>query len=322
MLMNNLSDLWYIKYQPSNMSEYVCSDENLKQKMQSWISTGELPHLGFFGPPGTGKSTAINVLINELVNAGHIDIGDVNTYNMSDEGIEAVREKITPIIQLAPFGKYRIIVLEEMEQMSPKSQGSLKRIMEDYADNARFILTSNAPHRIQDAIRSRVQAFYITKHHYELFVTKILEILIAEKVELTEQSSIQLVDKYAKATWPDFRSAINTIQQSVVDGRLMDIGESKATTGFEFQILNAIENGTIRSARQKIVESVQENQIDDFFSFLYRNVNLFSTDDIIQMKCILKIREGMVKSSMCADKELNLTATLIELDLLSKGENS
>lgn len=319
MNQTDKSYLWYLKYQPKTIDDYVFFDNTLRDNMKSWIETGNVPHLGFFGPPGTGKSTAIEVLINELIARGHVDRGDVVRYNMSDEGMDAVRDEITPLIQLVPFGKYRIVVLEEMEQMSTKSQASLKRIMEEYADNARFFLTSNAPHRILGPIRSRVQAYHIAKHDYESFMIKLINILLAENVALDEASGA-IIDKYARATWPDFRSAINTLQAAVVNGKLTDVVTSSATAGYEYKIIDAIKNGTIRTARQEIVSSVADNQVDDFFSFLYRNVDLFSGDEVTKMKLIVAIRDGLVKSTMCADKELNLTATLIQLDMIVSSD--
>ena len=89
-----MTTLWTEKYRPGTVDEYVFKNPAFKQKMLEWIETGEIPHIGFFGPAGTGKTTAIKVLINGLVENGFVDPSDVTILNMSDEGMDAVREKI------------------------------------------------------------------------------------------------------------------------------------------------------------------------------------------------------------------------------------
>ncbi|MFD0850650.1 hypothetical protein ACFQ07_00150, partial [Actinomadura adrarensis] len=89
-----MTTLWTEKYRPQTMEDYVSKNEALRQKMEEWIRTGDIPHIGFFGPAGTGKTSAIKVLLNGLEANGHLDPSDVTTLNMSDEGIDAVRDKI------------------------------------------------------------------------------------------------------------------------------------------------------------------------------------------------------------------------------------
>lgn len=316
-----MTTLWTEKYRPSTMEEYVSKNDALRQKMEEWISTGEIPHIGFFGPAGTGKTSAIKVLINGLVQNGFIDPADVTTLNMSDEGMDAVREKIDAAARLACFGKYRIFVLEEMEQMHQKAQGSLKRIMEDYHQNARFILTSNEPHKILNPILSRVQSIVIEKHDMELFMTRIINILIAEGVELEDDSSIELVQKYINATYPDFRKTLNTLQSSIVGGKLLKLEDAvDSTAGYRSAIIDALKEGNIRQMREQIVHNIPEDEIDGFFSYLYRNAEQFTTDEVQLLKIKVKIRDAVVKQASVSDREMNLSALLCEIDLICSGD--
>lgn len=303
------------------MENYVFKNPAFEAKMAEWISTGDIPHIGFFGPAGTGKTSAIGVLINGLEANGHIDRFDVMILNMSDEGIDAVREKIEPAARLTPNGKYRIFVLEEMEQMNHKAQASLKRTMEDYADNARFILTSNEPHKILKPIISRVQNIMIEKHDREAYMTRVINVLLAEEVDLSTEDSINLVDKYINATYPDFRKTLNTLQSSIVDGKLLKLEESvDSTANYRALIIDALQNGSIREMRELIVQNVPEDEMDGFFTFLSHNVNMFTSDEITRMKIIVKIRDAMVKQASVSDRELNLSALLCEIDLTVSGD--
>lgn len=312
--------LWTEKYRPKSVEDYVFKNPAFKQKMLDWIKTGDIPHIGLFGPAGTGKTSALQVLLNGLEANGHIDSSEVEYFNMSDEGMDAVRERILPSAGMVCMGKYRVFVLEEMEMMSQKSQGSLKRVMEDFADNARFILTSNAMHRILPPIRSRVQSIMLDTHNQEEFMTHILGILIKENVDMSSSNALEAVDRICRSTWPDFRKALNTLQSTIVDGKILQLEDKvDSSTDYKTAIIEAAKNSRIGEMRQLIVKNIPEDEMDEFFSFLFRNVNLFSEDPMIQNHLILSIRDGMVKSTMCADSELNLSAVLIEMDKIVKG---
>lgn len=311
------SKIWCEKYRPFDVDNYVFKNAAFKEKMQEWISTGDIPHIGFFGPAGTGKTSAINVLVTGLVQNGFVDESDVTYLNMSDEGMDAVRDVIDATARLACFGNYRIFVLEEMEQMSKKSQGSLKRIMEDYHENARFILTSNEKHKILKPILSRVQTIMIEKCDYTEFSTRIIEILLNEGVDLSDESALDLVDKYLKGTFPDFRMTLNTLQSSVVNGKLLGVEDNvENVVGYRDAIIDALKNGSIRQMREQIVHNIPEAEIDDFFTFLYQNVEIFTSDEIKKMKIMVKIRDAVVKQAHVSDREMNLSALLCEIDLL------
>lgn len=314
-----MTTLWTEKYRPQTLEDYVSKNDALRQKMEEWISTGDIPHIGFFGPAGTGKTSAIKVLINGLIENGHLDPSDVTTLNMSDEGIDAIRE-IDAAARLVCFGKYRIFVLEEMEQMHHKAQGSLKRIMEDYHENARFILTSNEPHKILKPIISRVQVVTIEKHDMEQFMTRIINILLAEGVDLNSDDSIAMVQQYINASYPDFRKTLNVLQSSIVNGNLLKLEDSiESTATYQNAIIEALKAGNIRQMREQIVQNIPEDEMDAFFSYLYRNAELFTTDEIMLMKIKVKIRDAVVKQASVSDREMNLSALLCEIDLICTG---
>ena len=56
-------------------------------------------------------------------------------------------------------------------------------------------------------------------------------------------------------------------------------------------------------------------EYEEVFKFLYRNLQLWGTDEVRQDQAVVIIRDGMAKSTLCADPEINLSATLIELQI-------
>lgn len=267
------------------------------------------------------NTSLIHVLINSI---DKIDESDVMILNMSDEGVDAVRDKILPFCQTISFGSYKVVVLEEFEMCSQKGQGSLKRIMEDYSDVVRFLITSNAANKILPPIRSRCQEIAIEKHDHEQFMTRILEILIQEEIDVESEGAIDIVDRYVRACWPDFRKTINVLESQCVNGKLLEMNDGTASTaGFESQIITALQTGTLSQTRKMIVENITDDMVDSFFSYLYRNLDLWIPENLDQdrkdemvMKLILKIRTGAVNDSLVADREINLSSTLVELQMV------
>ena len=315
--------LWVEKYRPNSVDDYVFKNDALKAKVLDWIRTKEIPSMLIHGPAGTGKTSLINVILNSIED---IDESDVLELNMSEAGMDDIRDVVLPFVQTIPYGSFKVVVLEEFEMCSQKGQSSLKRIMEEYSYNARFILTSNVPNKILPPIRSRCQEVVIEKHDYDLFSSRVLEVLIAEGVELDDENglAIEIVDKYINSTWPDFRKCLNTLQGNIVDGKLLELNESSSgTAGFELKIIEALNSGTLSQMRKDIVQNITEDQIEGFFSFLYRHLDIWIPENLDAEKTeemtkllILKIRDGIINDNSCFDREINLSATLVDLQMI------
>ena len=85
-------------------------------------------------------------------------------------------------------------------------------------------------------------------------------------------------------------------------------------------MLSAIELfkvGKYKDARNMIVSKARPEEYEDIYKFMYRNLGLWGTTEQQQDQAVVIIRNGMAKSSLCADPEINLAATLIELQLNS-----
>lgn len=305
-----MKELWTEKYRPNNIEDYVFRDEAQKHQIENWVSEGALPHLLFSGAPGTGKTTLAKVLLAEL-GVMDLDILEINASN--ENSVDTIRTKITNFSSSLPFGDYKYVLLDEADYITPNGQAALRGVMETYHMSCRFILTCNYPNRVIPALHSRCQGFHIEKLDVTEFTARIATIGISEGVDL----DLDTLDTYVQANYPDLRKAINAVQQNVVNGILQrpQAGD-QASSDWMLQAVELFKQGQYKPARELIVGQARPEEYDDVYKFLYRNLQLWGDSDAKQEQAIIVIRDGMVKQPMCADPEINLSATLIELTLI------
>jgi replication factor C small subunit len=307
-----MKELWTEKYRPSNIGTYVFRDEGQRQQVSGWVEEGALPHLLFSGAPGTGKTTLAKVLLNEL-EVDDMDILEINASN--ENNVDTIRNKITNFSSTMPFGDIKYVLLDEADYITPNGQAALRGVMEMYHTSCRFILTCNYPQRIIPALHSRCQGFHIEKLDITEFTARLAQICIDEGVEV----DLDTLDTYVQASYPDLRKSINLVQQNVVDKVLQRPQDGdQAQSDWMLSAIEMFKAGKYKDARTLICSQARPEEYDDIFKFMYRNLDLWGNTEMQQDQAIIIIRNGMAKSSLCADPEINLSATLIELQLNSQ----
>ena len=303
-----MKELWVEKYRPSNVADYVFRDNKQKKQVSSWVDSGAIPHLLFSGAAGTGKTTLAKVLLNEL----GVDGGDVMMVNASNENnVDTMRTKINGFASSLPFsGDFKYVLLDEADYLSPNAQAILRNMMETFSTTCRFILTCNYPNKVIPAIHSRCQGYHIEKLDTEEFTARVATIAITEGIEV----ELDTLDIYVRSTYPDLRKCINMVQQNVVDGKLQAPGEGESgESDWILEYVALFQLGKISEARKMIVSKARAEEYEGVFRKLYENLDWFGEDDITQGRALICIRDGLVNHALVSDPEINLSATLLEL---------
>ena len=304
-----MKELWVEKYRPKKLDGYVFRDDHQREQVNTWVKQGSIPHLLFSGNAGIGKTTLAKILFNEL-DINDLDILEINASRTNS--VEDVRDKIVNFVQMIPFGDFKVVLLDEADYLSPNAQAALRGVMEEYHTTARFILTCNYPNRIIPAIHSRCQGFHIERVDINEFTARVATILVEENIEF----SLDVLDTFVKATYPDLRKCINMVQMNSLKGSLHmpekgDAGEAD----YKLEMVELFKKGKISEARKLVCGQARPEEMEEIFRWLYDNVAIFG-DEPIQEKAILIIKQGLVDHTLVSDPEINLAATLIRLSHL------
>ncbi len=308
-----MKELWTEKYRPKEVDGYVFTDIAVKEQIESWIKEGSCPHLLLYGPAGTGKTTLAKLLVHQL----NIDGYDFLQVNASrDNGVDFLKDHIEGFVSTMPFGHLKIVLLDEADYLSPNAQGLLRGLMETYQSQARFILTCNLVHKIIPALKSRCHEIHINKTDQTELTARAATVLVTEGVDF----DLDTLDIYVRATYPDLRKCLNLLQPNSSSGALIKPKESEAggTADYKLAVVELFKSRRIKEARKLLCEQARPEEMEEIFRWMYDNLDLWSATDEGQDEAILIIKKGARDHSMCADPEINLSATLVELTSIDK----
>ena len=298
------NSLWVEKYRPRKLEEYV-GNEHLKQKVADYLETGDVPHLLFFGKAGTGKTTLAKLIVNS-VECDHIII------NASDENnVDTVRNKVKNFASSMGFKKWKIVILDEFDYMTPNAQAILRNLMETFSQHCRFILTCNYVEKVIDPIRSRTQEFQIVPPTKKDVAVQISQILGKEGIKFDIKDLVPIID----SSYPDIRKVINTCQLNSSKGELKVDTASVIDSDIKAKVIEILKSSDVKPNKWKnIRQAIADSRVQDFtelYSYLYEKLDEYGGDN--KSNIILILSESQHKDALVVDKEITFMSCIIQI---------
>lgn len=283
---------WVEKYRPRYVKDVV-HHENLKQVLKGAQKTGDLPHLLFHGPPGTGKTSTILALARTL-------FGDcvakerVLELNASDErGLDVVRDKIKTFSKVSVslhngnnIPPIKLVILDEADAMTPDAQSALRRTMETHATVTRFCLVCNYASKIIAPLASRCAKFRFSPLSQTSMKRRLVYICEKECVIFSH------FDAILKSAGGDMRKAVNLLQtvsqlNETTPAMIVEISGEVPDSVFE-ELWSAV---TRRANFEAVVEAVS--------NFVEQGYSVTKVLAEVQRKVVATFNSDASKAALC-----------------------
>jgi DNA polymerase III delta prime subunit len=281
-----ITALFTEKYRPKNLEDLILPD-----RVMNKFKDGLTQNMLLAGSPGTGKTSTAKAIVNQFglpylyINAS------------TDTSVEVIRTRITDFCStmsvLDDQGKFKVVILDEVDGVSDQFFKALRATMEQFASNSRFIATCNYINKLPDPILSRFEVInfdFDKSEETELtkkYIKRVYEICGKEEMTIDKPALVEFV----KRNFPDLRSTLNKLQGYKSQGTTnITVEDVKKFNSVYKDVFELIFNEMDPVKNYKLLVSEYSNRIDEVLQSLGSDfVEYIQAEKPNQLKCIPQI---------------------------------
>ncbi len=301
--------LWTERYRPKTIEDCVLP-ESIKAQFRNFVERDEIPNLLLTGKPGTGKTTIAKSMIDQV----HADFLFINA--SKDGGIDTLRTTIMDYASRMSLESHRkFVIMDEADDLTDKTQKSLRSFIEEYSKYCGFILTGNYKARLIEPLRKRLINIDFkmpaknTPEWQELVkkATKVSINILKENNVPYDAKSVLL---FVMSNYPDMRSVVNGLQQFANHGGVTeDIVNLSLKNNFT-DLYKYLKNKDFAG----MVRWVDENRDVEYSTLIDAMYSHYSENDLDKAKLpalIYHMNDYDYKNAFVTDTTLNSKAMLM-----------
>lgn len=286
-------EIWTEKYRPDTLEE-VLGHDHINERLKAFVEKNSVPHMLFAGPAGTGKTTSAIALAKDLY--GDDWNQNFKETNASDDrGIDVVRNQIKDFARTKPVNAdFKLIFLDEADNLTSDAQQALRRTMEKYSSNTRFILSCNYSSKIIDPIQSRCAVFRFNRLESDDVKEYIQRVAAGEGLTVTTGG----VDALLTVSDGDLRKVTNVMQAAsiqdtdITEESVFEISASLRPEEVN-EILEQALSGQFQDARDELSDLMIDRGLDgrDVLKSLHREIYNLDISEQARLSLIEKMGE-------------------------------